>query len=81
MAVSMTDDERHQNLSQKEGSRVWNWRGENPIEVVLVAFILILFFTLPRTGCGIDKTEGKFSFGKSQQTAPDQPTGQPSKNR
>ncbi len=38
----------------------WDWGGENPVEVVLVAFILILFFTLPRTGCGIDNTKGNF---------------------
>jgi hypothetical protein len=38
----------------------WDWWGENPVEVVLVAFILIFFFTLPRTGCGVDKTKGSF---------------------
>ncbi|GEM_PF-4814561 len=36
----------------------WNWRREDPPEVVLVVFILVLFFTVPRDGCGVDKTDG-----------------------
>lgn len=35
----------------------WDWWGESPVEIVLVAFILIFYFTLPRMGCGIAKTE------------------------
>jgi len=69
MDVSETDKAHPQNLSNKEGSRVWNWHGENPAEVVLVAFILIFFFMLPRTGCGIDKTEGQLTYQPASQPA------------
>lgn len=31
----------------------WDWQGEDPVEIVLVAFILVLFFTLPRPSCGV----------------------------
>ncbi len=34
----------------------WDWWSENPIEIVLVIFILVLFFALPRQGCGITET-------------------------
>ena len=44
-------------LGADEEGLKWDWWGENPVEIVLVAFILIFFFTLPRMGCGIDKTE------------------------
>jgi hypothetical protein len=36
----------------------WNWRRESPPEIVLVIFILVLFFTIPKEGCGVDKTQG-----------------------
>ena len=31
----------------------WDWWGESPIEIILVIFILVLFFALPRAGCGV----------------------------
>ncbi len=31
----------------------WDWRKENPSELVVLVFILALFFTIPRAGCGI----------------------------
>ena len=31
----------------------WDWRKENPIELVLLVFILAVFFTFPRQGCGV----------------------------
>lgn len=34
----------------------WDWWSENPVEVVLVIFILVLFFALPRAGCGVTNT-------------------------
>lgn len=35
----------------------WDWWSENPVEILLVLFILVLFFALPRDGCGIDAEE------------------------
>jgi hypothetical protein len=31
----------------------WDWRKENPGEVILVVFGLLLFVFWPRTGCGV----------------------------
>jgi hypothetical protein len=31
----------------------WDWWRENPVEIILVIFILVLFFAFPRQGCGI----------------------------
>jgi hypothetical protein len=47
----------------------WDWWGENPVEIILVAFILILFFTLPRMGCGIDKTNAGTQTGGEAATS------------
>lgn len=40
-------------LKVKKDPVWWDWWSENPVEVVLVVFILVLFFAMPRTGCGI----------------------------
>lgn len=48
----------------------WDWWSENPAEIILVVFILIFFFLLPRDGCGISQQE------VSAPEAPAQ-TGQP----
>jgi hypothetical protein len=45
----------------------WDWWSENPVEIILVIFILVLFFTLPRAGCGITAEAG------AQDTAPQAP--------
>ena len=37
----------------------WNWRRESPPEIVLVVLLLVLFFTIPTDGCGVDKTMGE----------------------
>jgi hypothetical protein len=42
-----------QHLETKKDPVWWDWWSENPIEVVLVLFILVLFFALPRQGCGV----------------------------
>ena len=31
----------------------WDWRKENPVELVLLVFIVALFFSFPRQGCGV----------------------------
>ncbi len=35
----------------------WDWWSENPIEIILVIFILVLFFALPRAGCGVTNVQ------------------------
>ncbi|MBA2662414.1 MAG: hypothetical protein H0U74_08985 [Bradymonadaceae bacterium] len=42
-----------QHLQKKKSPFYWDWWGENPIEIVLVILIVVFFFALPRTGCGI----------------------------
>jgi len=37
----------------------WDWWSENPTEIILVTFILVFFFLLPRTGCGITQVEAQ----------------------
>lgn len=43
----------HRHLGAKKEPVWWNWWSENPAEIILVIFILIFFFTLPRAGCGV----------------------------
>lgn len=31
----------------------WDWRRENPVEIIVLVFVLSFFFFLPRAGCGI----------------------------
>lgn len=38
----------------------WDWSGEDPVEIIVVIFILVLFFTLPRGNCGVEKTHDNF---------------------
>ncbi|MFB6264914.1 MAG: hypothetical protein ABEL76_15025 [Bradymonadaceae bacterium] len=45
------DEPSPDNLARGDRAIEWDWHKEDPVEVVLVAFILILFFTLPRQGC------------------------------
>lgn len=42
-----------QHIQTRKAPFYWNWWRENPVEIILVVFILVLFFTLPRAGCGI----------------------------
>ncbi len=50
-------DRKPQHLSMFNGSWVkWDWRKENPAEVVLVVFALTFFLLLPRQGCGVTQT-------------------------
>lgn len=42
-----------QHLQQTKRPVYWDWWQENPVEIILVVFIIVLFFALPRTGCGI----------------------------
>lgn len=31
----------------------WDWRREDPVELILLVFILVVFFLFPREGCGV----------------------------
>jgi hypothetical protein len=31
----------------------WDWRRESPVEIILLVFVLLFFFFLPREGCGV----------------------------
>ncbi len=31
----------------------WDWWREDPVELILLVFILVLFFAFPRAGCGV----------------------------
>ena len=42
-----------QHLETEKDPVWWDWWSENPVEVVLIVFILVLFFALPRQGCGV----------------------------
>jgi len=58
--VSQPEDDKTDHLGHRPDSLYWDWSRENPVEIVLVTFILVLFFAVPRTGCGIDKSEGEY---------------------
>lgn len=64
-------DDTPDHLGGREREFYWDWSRENPVEIVLVAFILIMFFALPRTGCGIDKSEGDFSVRPAPESSGD----------
>lgn len=66
MSDESPDEPEH--LGRKQKTIYWDWTGENPVEIILVTFILVLLFTLPRTGCQIDKTKGNMPHSTSQVT-------------
>jgi hypothetical protein len=61
-----SDEEREQSPPHLGDDRPWirwNWSREDPVEIVLLVFVLVLFFLLPRPGCGIDNKGGDVSDG------------------
>ncbi|MFB6372980.1 MAG: hypothetical protein ABEN55_07670 [Bradymonadaceae bacterium] len=52
--MAETDDDSPDHLGRKGQSLYWDWQGEDPVEIILVLFILVLFFMLPRPSCGAD---------------------------
>ncbi|MFU8804772.1 MAG: hypothetical protein ACNA8W_13235 [Bradymonadaceae bacterium] len=46
-------DQAPQHLQTRKSPVYWDWWRENPVEIILVIFIIVMFFALPRTGCGI----------------------------
>lgn len=51
-------EERPPQHIQKDRQRwYWDWWRENPVEIVLVVFIIVLFFLVPWQGCGISEVD------------------------
>lgn len=48
----------------------WNWWDENPTEIILVTFILVFFFLLPRAGCGVTQVEASVPAPTDQAAQP-----------
>jgi hypothetical protein len=48
----------------------WDWWSENPTEIVLVIFILVFFFMMPRVGCGVTDTTPVEPAAPVEQGAP-----------
>lgn len=42
-----------QHLKLINSSFNWDWRRENPVEIIVLVFVLLFFFFLPRAGCGV----------------------------
>lgn len=59
MAVASSED-KSDHLGHRPDHLYWDWSRESPVEIVLVIFILVLFFMIPRSGCGIDNQEGTY---------------------
>ena len=74
MTVPDSDSKTPDHLGRGDQTFYWDWRGENPVEVVLVLFILVMFFMFPRSGCGIDKTHqtSQQPAQKAKQPVPDE---------
>ena len=47
---------QHINMFSTSSLLNWDWRRENPVELVLLVFVLCAFFFLPRAGCGISSS-------------------------
>lgn len=62
--MALDDDDRApQHLSDDQPWIRWNWWREDPVEIILLVFILTLFFLLPRPNCGIETKETSVSKG------------------
>lgn len=46
-------EEKPQHLHLITSSLRWDWRKENPVELVLLVFIFVVFLAMPRAGCGV----------------------------
>lgn len=47
------DERKPQHLHFINSRLRWDWRRENPVEIILLVFTLVFFFTAPREGCGV----------------------------
>ena len=49
------DAQSPQHLKQTDQSMYWDWWRENPVEIILVILIIVLFATVPWEGCGVSE--------------------------
>ncbi len=47
--------EAPQHIAKERKTIQWDWWRENPREIILVVFILVLFIAVPWEGCGISE--------------------------
>lgn len=67
----MADKNKAKSHLQSDKDPVWwDWWRENPIEIILVIFILVFFFAFPRQGCGITNAEAPPAQAVVDQTNP-----------
>lgn len=60
----------------------WDWRKENPVELVLLVFIIAVFFAFPRAGCGVTYKANPSAAAPTAaaQAAPTQAAAAPAEN-
>ena len=46
-----------QHIANKKRGVYWDWWRENPVELLLVLFIIVLFMAVPWEGCGMTEQE------------------------
>ncbi len=57
----------------------WDWRKENPGEVILIVFGLAIFAFFPRVGCGVtsEATASSDASAPAVEKVVESPTGKP----
>ena len=53
------DEKAPQHIKADRQHWYWDWWRENPVEIILVIFILVLFAAVPWQGCGISGEDGE----------------------
>lgn len=54
----MAEDQSQTKSGQETSRRIyWDWWRENPVELVLVILIIVLFVMVPWEGCGITEQD------------------------
>jgi hypothetical protein len=47
------DDQNKNHLTLTESKIGWDWRREDPVELILLVFFIALFLLMPREHCGL----------------------------
>jgi len=56
----MSDEKKKpQHLKMFSDGFHWDWRRENPVEIIIIVFGLCIFFLMPRAGCGVTSSNVK----------------------
>lgn len=53
MVIRMSEKKHISYVYEAKNELSWDWWHESPVELVLVALIVVMFFAFPRAGCGI----------------------------